>query len=139
MRLLGELRTIGSRLDLIGDDRTGLWRRIGHLQAAFDTLWALTKRNVSEAAQTGVPGIGGSVFKLAFSEQAQALGDLCDGDARHGRVVRATPLTNEGEPIGNAEQVHNWFKSINMTIAAGTSQVQRNIVAERILGLPRTR
>ena len=44
--------------------------------AAFDALWALTKRNVSEAAQTGVPGIGGSVFKLSFSEHAQALGDL---------------------------------------------------------------
>ena len=51
-------------------------RRIGHLVAAFDALWALTKRNVSEAAQTGIPGIGGSVFKLSFSEHAQALGDL---------------------------------------------------------------
>ncbi len=112
--------------------------RIGHLQAAFDALWALTKRNVSEAAKTGVPGIGGSVFKLSFSEHAQALGDLAM-EMLDAAALCADPLTGHGGPIGNAEQVHNWFKSINLTIAAGTSQVQRNIVAERILGLPRTR
>jgi hypothetical protein len=137
MRLLGALHHIGTRLDLFRKD-SGLQKRIGRLVAAFDALWALTKRNVSEAAQTGVPGIGGSVFKLSFSEHAQALGDLAmemlDTAAR-----TSDPLTGPGGPIGNAEQVHNWYKSINLTIAAGTSQVQRNIVAERILGLPRTR
>ena len=75
MRLLGELHDIGTRLDLFSND-SGWQKRIGRLVAAFDALWALTKRNVSEAAQTGVPGIGGSVFKLSFSEHAQALGDL---------------------------------------------------------------
>ena len=75
MRLLGELRDVG-RAARPARATTGWPRRIGHLVAAFDALWALTKRNVSEAAQTGVPGIGGSVFKLSFSEHAQALGDL---------------------------------------------------------------
>ncbi len=139
MRLLREVRAIGTRLDLFRHDG-GLTRRIGHLQAAFDALWALTKRNVSEAARTGVPGIGGSVFKLSFSEHAQALGDLAM-EMLDAAALCADPLTapGHGGPLGNAEQVHNWFKSINLTIAAGTSQVQRNIVAERILGLPRTR
>jgi alkylation response protein AidB-like acyl-CoA dehydrogenase len=137
MRLLGGLRHIGTRLDLFRND-SGLQKRIGRLVAAFDALWALTKRNVSEAAQTGVPGIGGSVFKLSFSEHAQALGDLAM-EMLDTAALTADPLTKDGEPIGNAEQVHNWYKSINLTIAAGTSQVQRNIVAERILGLPRTR
>ena len=75
MRLLGELRAVAEPARPART--TPAWRRrIGHLVAAFDALWALTKRNVSEAAQTGVPGIGGSVFKLSFSEHAQALGDL---------------------------------------------------------------
>ena len=137
MRLLGELYDTGTRLDLFRND-SGLQKRIGRLVAAFDALWALTKRNVSEAAQTGVPGIGGSVFKLSFSEHAQALGDLAM-EMLDTAALTADPLTGRNGPIGNAEQVHNWYKSINLTIAAGTSQVQRNIVAERILGLPRTR
>jgi len=137
MRLLGELTALARRLRLLED--AGLARRIGHLVAAFDALWALTKRNVSEAAQTGVPGIGGSVFKLSFSEQAQALGDLAM-EVLDRAALCADPLDGpDGAPLGNAEQLHNWFKSINLTIAAGTSQVQRNIVAERILGLPKAR
>jgi alkylation response protein AidB-like acyl-CoA dehydrogenase len=138
MRLLRSLYGIGVRFDLFDRDPTGLHDRIGHLQAAFDALWALTKRNVSEAARTGVPGIGGSVFKLSFSEHAQALADLAM-EMLDAAALCGEPLTRHGVPIGNAEQVHNWFKSINLTIAAGTSQVQRNIVAERILGLPRAR
>jgi hypothetical protein len=138
MRLLAELHTTGTRLDLFAHDSSGLRHRLGSLQAAFDALWALTKRNVSEAAQTGVPGIGGSVFKLSFSEHAQALADLAM-EMLDQAALCADPLTRQSTPFGNAEQVHNWFKSINLTIAAGTSQVQRNIVAERILGLPRSR
>jgi len=136
MRLLRELNAIGRRFDLFRDH--SLMQRVGRLVAAFDALWALTKRNVSEAAQTGVPGIGGSVFKLSFSEHAQALGDLAM-EMLDRTALCADPLTRHGAPVGNADQVHNWFKSINLTIAAGTSQVQRNIVAERILGLPRAR
>ena len=77
-------------------------RRIGHLVAAFDALWALTKRNVSEAAQTGIPGIGGSVFKLSFSEHAQALGDLAM-EMLDRAALCADPLTGpDGAPLGNA-------------------------------------
>jgi alkylation response protein AidB-like acyl-CoA dehydrogenase len=135
MRLLGALVQLGRRLDQRED--LGLQRRLGHLVAAFDALWALTKRNVSEAAQTGVPGIGGSVFKLSFSEHAQALGDLAL-EVLDRAGTSGDPLPGpDGLPLGNEEQLAAWFKSISLTIAAGTSQVQRNIVAERILGLPK--
>ncbi len=137
MRLLGSLVQLARRLGLDGD--LGLARRVGHLVAAFDALWALTKRNVSEAAQTGVPGIGGSVFKLSFSEHSQALGDLAM-EVLDRAAASGDPLDGaDGLPLGNEEYLHAWFKSISSTIAAGTSQVQRNIVSERILGLPKAR
>jgi alkylation response protein AidB-like acyl-CoA dehydrogenase len=137
MRLLRALQGLVRRLELSDDQ--GLQRRLGHLTAAFDALWALTKRNVSEAAQTGVPGIGGSVFKLSYTEHAQALSDLAV-DVLDRAALSSDPLLGpDGVALGNDEQLHTWFKSISLTIAAGTSQVQRNIVAERILGLPKVR
>ena len=137
MRLLDAVHSLARRLGLLDD--AGLQRRLGHLTAAFDALWALTKRNVSEAAETGVPGIGGSVFKLSYSEQAQALSDLAMEVLDRGALCADPLLGPDGVGLGNDEQLHTWFKSISLTIAAGTSQVQRNIVAERILGLPKVR
>ena len=137
MRLLDAVHSLARRLGLLDD--AGLRRRLGHLTAAFDALWALTKRNVSEAAETGVPGIGGSVFKLSYSEQAQALSDLAMEVLDRGALCADPLLGPDGVELGNDEQLHTWFKSISLTIAAGTSQVQRNIVAERILGLPKVR
>ena len=128
---------MADRLGLLDD--AGLARRIGHLVAAFDALWALTKRNVSEAAQTGVPGIGGSVFKLSFSEHAQALGDLAM-EVLDRAALCGDPLTgSDGAPLRQRRAAGGVVQAISSTIAAGTSQVQRNIVAERILGLPRAR
>ena len=39
--------------------RPGERRELGHVVAELDALWALTKRNVSQAATTGVPGSAG--------------------------------------------------------------------------------
>ncbi|MFC9249091.1 acyl-CoA dehydrogenase [Streptomyces sp. NPDC057136] len=113
---------------------TGRWndavlrRRLGRLNAEFRALWRLTQWNVSEAQRSGgVPGAGGSVFKLRYSQARQELyeaaaevlgADACDLDR---------------------EWVLDRLSSLSYTIAAGTSQIQRNIVAERILGLPKGR
>ena len=122
-------------------ERDDLLVRVGRLGAELDALWALTRRNVSEAAHHGVPGVGGSVFKLAFSELRQRLGALGIDVAGRAALVwddlaGGAWSTAAGGP-GNAELVDTWVNSLSRTIAAGASQIQRTIVAERILGLPR--
>jgi alkylation response protein AidB-like acyl-CoA dehydrogenase len=124
--------------------RTGAWddpgvrRQAGHLRAELDALWALTKRNVSQAARTGVPGIGGTVFKLAYTEARQRLGEF--SLSLLGRAGLAADDVDGLDGLGGLPtetMVEDWLRGISLTIAAGTSQIQRNIVGERILGLPK--
>jgi alkylation response protein AidB-like acyl-CoA dehydrogenase len=83
-----------------------------------------------------VPGIGGSVYKLALSALRQRIAELgMDLIGSDGLVFADLP--GDDSVVGNAEIVHTWVHSFSRTIAAGTSQIQRNIIAERILGLPK--
>ncbi|MGW2518831.1 acyl-CoA dehydrogenase family protein [Streptomyces sp. NPDC001617] len=125
-RVLGELAA-EARRNGRWDDPV-LRRRLGRLNAEFRALWRLTQWNVSEAEGSGgVPGVGGSVFKLRYSHARQELYDAA------AEVLGAGSL-DLGEPW-----VLDRLSSLSYTIAAGTSQIQRNIVAERILGLPKGR
>ena len=121
--LLDELVVVAKSGGGWGD--AGIRRELGHLAADLDALWALTRRNVSQAARTGVPGVGGSVFKLHYSEMRHRLGDL------------ALRLLDRCDLSFTDKQVVGMVHALSLTIAAGTSQIQRNIVGERILGLPK--
>jgi alkylation response protein AidB-like acyl-CoA dehydrogenase len=111
-----------------------LRREVGHLRAELEALWAMLKLSISEANETGMPGLGGSAIKLCYTELYQRIGELAMrllGRAGLSRVDVA------GMPCD--EYVNKAMHSLSMTVAAGTSQIQRNIIAERILGLPRER
>jgi alkylation response protein AidB-like acyl-CoA dehydrogenase len=109
-------------------DDPALRRRLGRLNAEFRALWRLTQWNVSEAeASGGVPGVGGSVFKLRYSHARQELYDAAAD------VLGADSLDLDRPWMPDR------LSSLSYTIAAGTSQIQRTIVAERILGLPKGR
>ncbi len=100
-------------------------RALGRSIAEFDALWSLTKRNVSQAAR-GTTGPGAMVMKLAYSEARQRFGELCM------RVLGRDALH-----IDDNELVEERLRVLALTIAAGASQIQRNIIGERLLGLPR--
>jgi alkylation response protein AidB-like acyl-CoA dehydrogenase len=132
MALVPRMAELARSLGKWGDD--GLRREIAHLAAELDGLWALTKRNVSQAARTGVPGPGGSVLKLHYSELRQRMGDLA--------MRLLGPLGWLRADVGGLDVSHHvdeQLRALALTIGAGTSQIQRNIVAERILGMPKER
>ncbi|HEX4777055.1 MAG TPA: acyl-CoA dehydrogenase family protein [Acidimicrobiia bacterium] len=131
MELVRSLATLAREL---GREDLTVRRELGHLAAELDALWALTKRNVSQAARTGVPGVGGSVFKLHYSEVRQRLGEL----SMH-VLDRAGLSIADIDGIPNGQHVYGQIHALSLTIAAGTSQIQRNIVGERVLGLPKER
>jgi alkylation response protein AidB-like acyl-CoA dehydrogenase len=112
----------------------GLRRDVGRLAARLDAQWALTKRSITQAQRTGAVGVGGSVFKLAFTELRHELGELAM------RVLdRASLSLDDVADVPTGRHMQAYFWALRMSIAAGTSQVQRNIVGERVLGLPRER
>jgi alkylation response protein AidB-like acyl-CoA dehydrogenase len=114
-------------------DDAGLRRELGHMAAELDALWALTCRTITQAERgTGVPGLGGSVFKLAYTELRSRLGDLAMK-----LLDRAALSLDDVGSLESGIHVERWMNAMSLTIAAGTSQIQRNIVGERLLGLPK--
>jgi len=105
---------------------------LGRLDAEVDALWRLTQMCVSEAERTGLPALVGSAVKLRYSELYQSIGELSMRVLGRGGLGAADFAELPGE-----EMLHDYLWSLQFTISGGTSQIQRNIIGERILGLPR--
>ena len=112
----------------------GIRREVGIIGADLDALWAFTKRNVSQGARGGLVMGSGSGFKVAFATTQHRLGDLAL------RVLDRASLSMDdlgGQPTG--ELVHSKLHAFAISLGGGTTQIQQNIIAERVLGLPRER
>jgi alkylation response protein AidB-like acyl-CoA dehydrogenase len=115
-------------------------RRLALLRAEVEALRAMTYRSVSRTARTGVPSAEASLIRLFFSELQQRvfaaamelLGPQIlawDAEGSPARVTR-----RHSEP---ASWVSHYLIAFASTIAAGSKDIQRNIIGDRILGLPR--
>lgn len=128
--LVGEvvdsLRLVEDLAPLVAD--AGHRRELGRCAAELDALWSLAERHVSRADRGDGPDAGAGILKLAYSEVRQRFGELC-----------VQVLGREALVAGGQELVEERLRSLALTIAAGSSQIQRNIVAERVLGLPKER
>jgi len=139
MRLLADLVDIARKTPLghgTAWDDAGIRRELTVLRAELDAEWALTKRNVSRAARHGNPGVGGSVFKLAYHETRERMGEVALRLLGRARLALDDPT---GVSARQLDHVAQTLYSLSLSIAAGTAQIQRNIVGERLLGLPKER
>ena len=92
-------------------------------------------RNLTRALRGGEPGPEGSVEKLFWSEMYQRMLEHAVGLAGpFGQLMPGSP-----HAVEDGRWPHLLLYSRGRTIAAGSSEIQRNIIAERVLGLPRQR
>ncbi|MBI3838006.1 MAG: acyl-CoA dehydrogenase [Planctomycetia bacterium] len=88
-----------------------------------------TTRALSNLTKTGIPGPEGSIQKLYWSELNQRNAEIAM------EVLGSHALLSN---FDSGRWVYNYLRSRGNTIEAGTSEVQRNIIAQRVLGLPRS-
>jgi alkylation response protein AidB-like acyl-CoA dehydrogenase len=99
--------------------------RLGEAYAELRALEIKVQRSLSERLHGGLPGPEGSIDKLLMTRADQILGHaLMD-------LRGAVPLTEEGLDW----DIYVWSRAAS--IYGGTEQIQRTIVATRVLGLPR--
>jgi alkylation response protein AidB-like acyl-CoA dehydrogenase len=130
-RLIEEARTrVGpdGRRPAIADEE--LARRLATARAEVAALRAMTITGISRNARTGVPGPEGSIVRLFHGELHQRVYQLAL-DVIGADALRLTPVDGEGVWTGP------YLQSFAYTIGGGTTDIQRNIVGERVLGLPR--
>ncbi|MBW8827101.1 MAG: acyl-CoA dehydrogenase family protein [Acidobacteria bacterium] len=134
-----ERLSIGAEVSPVGADATALLSIVesfpaehvietGRLIAVNLALVALNLRRVARAVAGAPPGAEGNVTKLATAEHAQAVHELA-------LVLYGTEAAYVEGPA--AGQVAAFLFSRQHTIGGGTSEISRNQIGERILGLPR--
>jgi alkylation response protein AidB-like acyl-CoA dehydrogenase len=92
-------------------------------------------RNFTRLLRGGTPGPEGSILKLWWSELNQRMNETAMTlQGSYGQLLRDSPWV-----IESGRWQHNFLRSRANTIEAGTSEIQRNIIAERVLRLPKGR
>jgi alkylation response protein AidB-like acyl-CoA dehydrogenase len=108
-----------------GDER--LRERVAAEWIELQALRYTNYRALGTYERTGIPGPEGSGVKLRWSEANQRMTKL------------ARELAFPEGILDDGWWQHQQLRSRGNTIEAGTSEVLRNIIAERVLGLPRSR
>jgi len=128
-----------------------IWQREGFRRNAVDRdrltrLWIeaevlrLTNIRASQNRKVGNPGPEGSIAKLMFAEVNKRVYELCvdllgaEALVDYDYTMRRAESLGLVGPAGSSRKM--FLRSRANSIEGGTSEVQRNILGERILGLP---
>ncbi len=98
----------------------------------------LTNLRAQQRQHAGIPGPEGSTAKLSFAELNQRIYDFClDLLGPEGMRYDSYEMHQPEEAGWNEREVHKaYLRSRANSIEGGTSEILRNVLAERVLGLP---
>ncbi|MFJ9318881.1 acyl-CoA dehydrogenase [Streptomyces globisporus] len=130
---MADQMTFDSGLDALIGRSAGLDEavraRIGALAAEAHALACIGLRTTLQQVSGREPGAGASVRKLVQTLHQQKVAELT--------LELLGPQGAVDEPAAGERALHGFLMSRCLTIAGGTTQIQLNVVAERVLGLPR--
>ena len=133
-RIAGEMRDVLALARRLG--RTGhreLRQRLAQSFIETEIVRLIAWKQVTEVMRRGQPGPEGSYLKLLWSETDQRMKELAtDLEGPYAALARGSAHAPDG---GRWEYEYLWSRAAS--IYAGTSEVQRNVIAQRVLGLPR--
>jgi alkylation response protein AidB-like acyl-CoA dehydrogenase len=125
------------RRPAIADDEIA--RRLARATAEVAALRAMTYASISRARAAGPgvqPGAEASLVRLLYGELEQRVARLAM-DVFGADSVSASMFEVPAPAELKRRWVFEYLMSFQATIAAGTKDIQRNIIGERVLGLPR--
>lgn len=102
--------------------------RLGMLEQAFH----LTLARIQQSAESGTPGPEGSITKVVGTELKQMRYEL----GMQVAGLQGLGWEGPGFEEDDLQYTRDWLRSRASTIEGGSSEIQKNIVAKRVLGLP---
>ena len=127
--LAGKVRLETGKL-AIEDD--GIAQKLAGLKADAIAIRAMTLAHITESDRTGDPGPKGSLMKLIVTATHKALSETV------GEMLGWDFLEFDGDRAAHP-WTYDYLWSWVFTISGGTSEIQREITADRLLELPRAR
>ena len=106
-------------------------QRLAAAYAEVEIMRAIGLRLVTSILRNGRPGTEGSIAKLYWSHMHRRMTELALS------VTGPDQALNGDDAEGGGLWQRSYQMSFAQTIAAGSSEIQKNIIAERVLGLPR--
>jgi alkylation response protein AidB-like acyl-CoA dehydrogenase len=108
-------------------------QRLSQLLIDCEAMRYTRFRSLTRQIRGEPPGPEGSILKLSGTELGVRIADAA------GELLGMHALVNRGSEL--VPDAPRWFNRLvaarQYTISAGTSEIQRNIIGERVLGLPR--
>jgi len=130
-RIVTELAELARERGRAGEPE--IRQQLAGFESDVRILGALGQRNLAEVVATGSPGPESSVSRLAGSLFEQRLHEAAVNLlGPHGQLA-----VEDRHAPQRGRWVHGFLRTRASTIGAGTAEIQRNTIAERVLGLPR--